>query len=102
MARDPTVRSKGYVSNKTALAMVFKLIEDVQKSWLWLEGPNRLPKLIQDKYADVRGRQRRWSNRCRLSPLVTKIPRWLVKSEPDFRTTALCLFPVFNMQRQDD
>ena len=58
MARDLTVRSKGYLSNKTALAMVFKLIEGVQKSGFWLEG-NRLPKFIQDKDAHGRGRQRR-------------------------------------------
>ena len=31
--RHRTIRSKGCLSNKTALAMVFKLIEAAQKSW---------------------------------------------------------------------
>jgi putative transposase len=32
-ARHRTIRSKGCLSNKTALAMVFKLVEGAQKSW---------------------------------------------------------------------
>ena len=34
------------LSNKTALAMVFKLIEGAQKSWRRLDGHNQLPKLV--------------------------------------------------------
>ncbi len=45
--RHRTVRSKGCLSNKTALAMVFKLAEDAEKtSWRRLNGHNQLPKLI--------------------------------------------------------
>ena len=45
--RHRTVRSKGCLSNKTALAMVFKLVDAAQKSWRRLDGHNQLPKLIQ-------------------------------------------------------
>jgi putative transposase len=45
--RHRTVRSKGCLSNKTALAMVFKLVENAQKSWRRLDGHNQLPKIIQ-------------------------------------------------------
>jgi putative transposase len=51
--RHRTIRSKGCLSNKTALAMVFKLIEAAQRSWRRLDGHNQLPKLIQGvKFAD--------------------------------------------------
>jgi putative transposase len=39
------VRSKGYLSNKTALAMIFKLAETAEKSWRRLDGHGLLPKL---------------------------------------------------------
>src|SRR5437868_1999396 len=42
-----TIRSKGCLSNKTALAMVFKLVEGAQKNWRRIDGYNQLPKLIQ-------------------------------------------------------
>ena len=45
--RHRTIRSKGCLSNKTALAMVFKLVDAAQKSWRKLHGHNQLPKLIQ-------------------------------------------------------
>jgi transposase-like protein len=45
--RHRTIRSKGCLSNNTALAMVFKLVEGAQKSWRRLDGHNLLPKLIQ-------------------------------------------------------
>src|SRR5208337_390641 len=45
--RHRTIRSKGCFSNKTALAMVFKLVDAAQKSWRRLDGHNQLPKLIQ-------------------------------------------------------
>jgi putative transposase len=51
--RHRTVRSKGCLSNRTALAMVFKLVEAAQKSWRRLDGHNQLPKLILAvKFAD--------------------------------------------------
>src|SRR3954454_2906162 len=45
--RHRTIRSKGCLSNKTALAMVFKLVDAAQKSWRRLDGHNQFPKLIQ-------------------------------------------------------
>ena len=45
--RHRTIRSKGCLSNKTALAMVFKLVEAAQRSWRRLDGHNQLPKVIQ-------------------------------------------------------
>jgi putative transposase len=51
--RHRTVRSKGCLSNKTTLAMIFKLAEATEKSWRRLNGHNRLPKLIRGvKFAD--------------------------------------------------
>ena len=51
--RHRTIRSKGCLSNKTALAMVFKLVEEAQKNWRRLDGHNQLPKLIQGvKFTD--------------------------------------------------
>jgi hypothetical protein len=44
--RHRTVRSKGCLSNKTALAMIFKLAEGAEKSWRRLNGHNQLPKII--------------------------------------------------------
>ena len=51
--RHRTIRSKGCLSNKTALAMVFKLVEAAQKSWRRLDGHSQLPKVIQGvKFTD--------------------------------------------------
>src|SRR3979490_2654072 len=51
--RHRTVRSKGCLSNKTALAMIFKLAEAAEKSWRRLDGHNLLPKVILGvKFAD--------------------------------------------------
>jgi len=51
--RHRTIRSKGCLSNKTALAMVFKLVDGAQKSWRRLDGHNQLPKVIQGvKFTD--------------------------------------------------
>jgi putative transposase len=51
--RHRTIRSKGCLSNKTALAMVFKLVEAAQKNWRRLDGHNQLPKVIQGvKFTD--------------------------------------------------
>jgi len=44
--RHRTVRSKGCLSNKTALAMIFKLAEAAERSWRRLDGHNQLPKVI--------------------------------------------------------
>ena len=51
--RHRTIRAKGCLSNKTALAMVFKLVDGAQKTWRKLDGHNQLPKIIQGvKFAD--------------------------------------------------
>ena len=51
--RHRTIRSKGCLSNKTALAMVFKLVDGAQKHWRKLDGHNQLPKIIQGvKFTD--------------------------------------------------
>lgn len=44
--RHRTIRSKGHLSNKTALVMMFKLDEGAQKNWCRLDGDNQLPKII--------------------------------------------------------
>jgi transposase-like protein len=44
--RHRTTRSKGCLSNKTALAMTFKLAQSAEKSWHRLRGYNQLPKII--------------------------------------------------------
>jgi transposase-like protein len=44
--RHRTIRSKGCLSNRTALAMVFRLVEGAQKNWRRLDGYSLLPKLI--------------------------------------------------------
>jgi transposase-like protein len=44
--RHRTVRSKGCLSNKTALAMIFKLAQAAEKNWRRLDGHNQLPKVI--------------------------------------------------------
>ena len=68
--RHRTVRSKGCLSNKTALAMIFKLAEAAEKSWRRLDGHNQLPKVILGvKFNDgIEVRQTRSSNRRRLIP----------------------------------
>jgi transposase-like protein len=44
--RHRTVRSRGCPSNKTAIAMIFKLTQAAEKSWNRLRGHNQLPKVI--------------------------------------------------------
>ena len=79
--RHRTIRSKGCLSNKTALAMVFKLVEGAQKSWRRLDGHAQLPKLILGvKFADglevADQADPSARNRRRLTgPAVTKIWR---------------------------
>src|SRR5205807_10329477 len=43
--RHRTTRSKGCLSNKTALAMTFKLAQSAEMSWHRLRGYNQLPKI---------------------------------------------------------
>jgi putative transposase len=51
--RHRTVRSKGCLSNKTALALIFKLAEAAERNWRRLDGQNQLPELIFGvKFAD--------------------------------------------------
>ncbi len=51
--RHRTVRSKGCLSNRTALAMIYKLAEAAEKSWRRLDGHNQSPKIILGiKFAD--------------------------------------------------
>jgi putative transposase len=51
--RHRTVRAKGCLSNKTALAMIFKLAEAAERSWRRLDGHNQLPKLtLGVRFAD--------------------------------------------------
>jgi transposase-like protein len=45
--RHRTVRSKGCLSNRTALAMIFKLAQTAEKTWRRLDGNNQLPKVIR-------------------------------------------------------
>ncbi len=80
--RHRTIRSKGCLSNKTALAMVFKLVEAAQKSWRRLDGHNQLPKPHSMCQVHRRDRSRHQfggfaiPNRRRLNPqAVTKIRR---------------------------
>ncbi len=42
-----TVKTKGCLSRKTALAMTFKLILSARRKWRKLDGSNQLPELIQ-------------------------------------------------------
>jgi putative transposase len=44
--RQRTIRSRGCLSNKTALAMIFKLAQAAEKSWHRLRGHDQLPKVI--------------------------------------------------------
>jgi transposase-like protein len=64
--RHRTIRTKRCLSNTTALAMVFKLIEAAQKSWRRLDGHNQLPKVVPRR-AGGRNRQSPAQSR-RLTP----------------------------------
>jgi len=44
--RHRTIRSRGCLSNKTALAMIFKLAQAAERSWHRLRGYDQLPKVI--------------------------------------------------------
>jgi putative transposase len=64
--RHGTIRPKGCALNRTALAMVFKLVEAAQKSWRRLDGNNQLSKLVLGvKFADGIGVVAKPANRQR-------------------------------------
>ena len=68
------MRSKGCLSNKTALAMVFKLAQAAQNSWRRLDGHNLLPKLIGGvKFIDGIEAVRQQPQAAALTQTVTKI-----------------------------
>src|SRR5215470_7874437 len=49
-------RARMSLSNKTALAMIFKLAEAAERSWRRLNGHNQLPKIILGiKFSDGKG-----------------------------------------------
>ena len=50
--RHRTVRSKGCLSNKTALAMIYKLVEAAEKNWRRLDGHNQLPIILGVKFTN--------------------------------------------------
>ena len=60
-----TIRARGCLSNKTALVMVFKLVEGAQKTRHRVDGQTQLPKLIANvKFDDgirYSGNSRPWS-----------------------------------------
>jgi len=71
--RHRTVRSKGCLSNKTALAMIFKLAEAAEKSWRRLNGHNQLPKIILGiKFTDgiARNEAKRCSSSAGMAPRI--------------------------------
>ncbi len=45
--RNRTRKTKGCLTRKTALAMVFRLRMPAKKKWRKISGPNRLPDVIQ-------------------------------------------------------
>jgi hypothetical protein len=88
------VRSKGCLSNKTALAMIFKLAEAAEKSWRRLDGHNQLPKIILGVGSPTELR----SSSRKLKPLPpdpfrhqdSVIARRVLR-RPLFKGSALCL-----------
>ena len=69
--RHRTVRSKGCLSNKTALAMIFKLAEAAENSWRRLNGHNQLPKIILGiKFIERRKQQRLPNIWSRIKPAM--------------------------------
>ena len=72
--RHRTIRSKGCLSNKTALAMIFKLAQPPRKAGIVCAVTTSCQSHPGCKVQRRnRGRQIASSNRCRLTPLVTKI-----------------------------
>ena len=72
--RHRTVRSKGCLSNKTALAMVFKLTQGAQNSWRRLDGHNQVAQADRRCKVHRRHRSRQATTASRrLTHTVTKI-----------------------------
>ena len=46
--RNRSRKTKGCINRKTVLAMVFRLMLSAKKKWRKINGPNRLPELIQE------------------------------------------------------
>jgi putative transposase len=44
--RHRTVRAKGCLTNRTALAMIFKMVQAAEQCWCRLDGHNQLPKVV--------------------------------------------------------
>ena len=52
--RHRNIRSNGCLSNRTALGVVFKLVEGAKTSWRWLGGHDLLPNIIHGaNFADA-------------------------------------------------
>ncbi len=48
-----TTRTKGCLSRRTALAMVFRLCQSAQRRWRGLDGPGRLTEVVRGiKFVD--------------------------------------------------
>jgi transposase-like protein len=74
--RHRTVRSRGCLSNKTALAMIFKLTQAAEKRWHRLRGHHQLPKVILSvKFNDGIEIVRSQAQAAAATSLVTKIRR---------------------------
>ena len=73
--RHRTVRSKGCLLNKTALAMIFKLAEAAEEKLASPRWPQPVAENNSRRKVHRRngGRQTESSSRCRLTPSVTKI-----------------------------
>jgi hypothetical protein len=86
--RHRTVRSKGCLSNKTALAMIFKLAEAAEKSWRRLNGALcLLAEVVPIALPPVRRNQRRHI-------LGRQITATDVLAKPDFETVLLRRVPL--------
>jgi murein endopeptidase len=67
--------AKGCLSNKTALAMIFKLTQAADRSWRRLNGHNQLPKMIQGVSSSTASKPSAATSSRYLTPAVTKIRR---------------------------
>ena len=73
--RHRTVRSKGCLSNRTAIAMVFKLAQAAEKSWRPPRRPLAVAKADHRRKVHRRHRSRQPTAASRLTPTVTNIPQ---------------------------
>ena len=71
--RHRTVRSKGCLSNKTALGMIFKLVRPLKKTGVFLTVTTVAESNPRGKvYWHTGGRQIANASRCRLTPCVSR------------------------------